>query len=314
MAFIRASEPQKSEQNFVAIIYGAPGTGKTTLALSAPDPILIDFDNGMHRVAAWHRKDYIHVDRYEDVLNDIQIPEIKAAKTLIIDTGGSFVTFLKDWAFRTQPTARTKGGEFNSLKGFGFVKNEFARLTSQIKDIMHKNLIYVFHSTEQADKDGNPQQRLMCEGQARNTVWNACDFGGYLQVVNGKRMLCLSPQDEYFAKGCHGITGMIEVPELKMGEPNDFMARLFDRARQNIDSENDYWKEEKGRYDEVMEQVKAIVTGVTGPQSATEAAAALGEIQHVLTSKDEARTMLREKTEQIGLKWSTEARTYVEAE
>lgn len=314
MAFIRASEPQKSEQNFVAIIYGAPGTGKTTIALSAPDPILIDFDNGMHRVAAWHRKDYIHVDRYEDVLNDIQIPEIKAAKTLIIDTGGSFVTYLKDWAFRTQPTARTKGGEFNSLKGFGFVKNEFARLTSQIKDIMHKNLIYVFHSTEQADKDGNPQQRLMCEGQARNTVWNACDFGGYLQVVNGKRMLCLSPQDEYFAKGCHGITGMIEVPELKMGEPNDFMTRLFDRARQNIDSENDYWKEEKGRYDEVMEQVKAIVAGVTGPQSATEAAAALGEIQHVLTSKDEARTMLREKTEQIGLKWSTEAKAYVEAE
>ena len=33
-----------------ALIYGQPGMGKTTLALSSPQPLLLDFDGGVHRV------------------------------------------------------------------------------------------------------------------------------------------------------------------------------------------------------------------------------------------------------------------------
>ena len=35
-----------------ALIYGQPGMGKTTLALSSPQPLLLDFDGGVHRVNA----------------------------------------------------------------------------------------------------------------------------------------------------------------------------------------------------------------------------------------------------------------------
>ena len=44
-----------SKQTFSAIIYGSPGIGKTTLACSAPRPLLIDFDRGVSRVRADHR-------------------------------------------------------------------------------------------------------------------------------------------------------------------------------------------------------------------------------------------------------------------
>ena len=44
-----------SRQTFSAIIYGSPGIGKTTLACSAPKPLLIDFDRGVSRVRADHR-------------------------------------------------------------------------------------------------------------------------------------------------------------------------------------------------------------------------------------------------------------------
>ena len=44
-----------SDKTFSMIIYGSPGVGKTTLALSAPDPILLDFDRGVSRVRAEHR-------------------------------------------------------------------------------------------------------------------------------------------------------------------------------------------------------------------------------------------------------------------
>jgi replication-associated recombination protein RarA len=33
----------------VALIYGDPGIGKTTLANTAPNPLLLDFDRGAHR-------------------------------------------------------------------------------------------------------------------------------------------------------------------------------------------------------------------------------------------------------------------------
>lgn len=34
----------KMRHTYTALIYGKPGTGKTTLALSAPNPLLLDFD------------------------------------------------------------------------------------------------------------------------------------------------------------------------------------------------------------------------------------------------------------------------------
>ena len=59
-------------KKFSMILYGSPGVGKTTLALSAPDPILIDFDRGMSRVRTQHRKTSIFCDTYEDVLTDLE--------------------------------------------------------------------------------------------------------------------------------------------------------------------------------------------------------------------------------------------------
>ena len=95
-----------NDKKFSMIIYGSPGLGKTTLALSAPDPILIDFDRGISRVKAYHRKPTIVCATYEEVLDDIQLPEVRDCQTLIIDTGGSFVTYLQDWAMRKYPYSR----------------------------------------------------------------------------------------------------------------------------------------------------------------------------------------------------------------
>ena len=91
------------DKKFSMILYGAPGVGKTTLALSAPNPVLIDFDKGVSRVKAYHRKPTIVCETYEEVLKDIASPDIRSFDTIIVDTGGSFVTYLQDWAMRENP-------------------------------------------------------------------------------------------------------------------------------------------------------------------------------------------------------------------
>lgn len=312
MAIKKPDQLNFNDKKFSMIIYGSPGTGKTTLALSAPNPVLFDFDRGVSRVKAEHRRDTSECATYEEVLNDIRSPEMKNYETVIIDTGGSFVTILKDWAFRKRPGCRTKTGEFNGMKGFGEVKTEFARFTEELKTVLNKNIIFVFHSVESADKDGNPMQRLMCEGSSKNTVWTPCDFGGYMQMIGTKRDICFTPEQEFFAKGCHGICGHRTVPTLKDGEPNDYITRLFEEAKSNIIAEQLALAPEKEKYDAAMKKAKEAVDFVTDLDSANEALAVIGKIDHALTSKKEAWAMLTAACKKLGYSYDKASGAFTE--
>lgn len=299
-----------SDKKFSMILYGSPGLGKTTLALSAPDPILIDFDRGVSRVKAYHRKPTIMCATYEEVLNDIGSPEIKNCQTIIIDTGGSFVTYLQDWAMRTNPTMNRQKNGALSLKGFGTVKQEFQRFTNHVRDVLNKNVIYIFHSEEQKDKDGNPQQRLQCEGAARNLVWQPCDLGGYMQMIGSKRTINFTPTDEFFAKGCYGIEGQREIPTIGASDKNDFLTRLFEEAKANIAAESNAFAPLKEQYDAVMNEVGKIIDGIKTVDDANTAVETLPTFEHALTSKKEASAMLNAKASELGFVWDRKAKAY----
>lgn len=309
---LKPEEMAFDDKTFSMIIYGSPGVGKTTLALSAPDPVLIDFDRGLSRVRSQHRKDAIICNSYDEVLTDIQSPEMKDYKTIIVDTGGSFITYLQEWAMKKDPSQNKQKSGGISIKGFGAVKQEFIRFTNYVKDTLDKNLIYVFHSLEQSDKDGNSQQRLMCEGAAKNIVWTPCDFGGYVQMIGDKRVICFSPEQEFFAKGCHGIKGHIPVPELGPNDINDFITRLFDQAKANIAAEIAAFEPIREKYDQVMSEITEIIDRITDIDTANEAAAYIPQMEHALTSKKEASAMLSAKTKQLGLTWDKASKSYTE--
>lgn len=299
-----------TNKKFSMIIYGAPGVGKTTLALSAPAPLLIDFDRGISRVKAYHRKAAIMCSKYEEVLEDIISPELSGYETIVIDTGGSFVSYLQDWAIRDNPTTNRQKNGAISLKGFGAVKQEFQRFTSMLRDVMDKNVVYVFHSDEQKDKDGNPQQRILCEGAARNIVWQPCDFGGYVQMIGNERVINFTPQQEFFAKGCYGIEGQFLIPTVGAADPNNFLTLLFEKARANIEAEATAFSPVKAQYEEAMTAARAIVGGIATVDDANKAAAQLPTLFHALTSKKEASALLQNKAKELGFAWDKIVKAY----
>ena len=299
-----------NDKKFSAIIYGSPGTGKTTVALSAPAPILIDFDRGISRVKAYHRKPTIFCNTYEEVLKDIESPEIKDFETFVIDTGGSFISYLQDWAMRDNPTVNKQKNGAISLKGFGAVKQEFQRFTNYVKDVLNKNIIYVFHSEEKTDKDGNPMQRLLCEGAAKNLVWQPCDFGGYMQMIGTRRIISFTPTDEFFAKGCFGIEGQREIPSLGVNDKNDFITRLFDEARANIEADNATLAPMLGQYEKVMMDAQCIIDSIETVEQANEALKTLPTMKHALTSKKEVSAMLSAKTSELGFVLDKKTKVY----
>jgi hypothetical protein len=306
-----------SKQTFGVILYGAPGIGKTTLALSdgngGADTLLIDLEHGIGRTNPVHRMNasVLSAATYEEVLADLNTPEAFAAKTIVIDTAGSLVDYLKDWAMRTKSDARQKNGAFNGLKGFGYVKSELESFVNKIKVVMNKNVVFIFHCDEKADKDGNPIQRLRCEGSFRNTVWTGIDFGAYIQMIGNKRYACFTPEDEFFAKGCHGIEGHVQIPQLKDDVANDFLKKLFDSARKNMVEENAGVAEHIAKYQKIIDGVKEMVEGVKDADTANACLKAIGDMDHALTSKKECGKILTDKAKTLGLIYSKAAGAYV---
>lgn len=307
MAIKKAAELDFSNKKFMIIISGQPGLGKTTLALSAPNPFLFDTDNGIARVKAAHRQGVITsvTESYAELLEDMNSEEYKAAESVVIDTGGTLVQLMKEWAKKQDAKAAKDGRAM-----YGVIKTEFDRLCYQIRSQDKKHLVVVFHTTEQSKGD-TIQTRLSCEGSTKDIVWTPADFGGHMFMMGNKRCIGFTPTEEYFAKGCFGVQGVIPVPELKEGQKNTFLTDLFAKAQEHIDREAAVFGAEKKVYDEAMSVGIALISTAVDPETTANVAESLANLEHGLTSKSELRKLLLARMKEIGVKWDAKESAYV---
>jgi len=306
MAIIKPENMDFRNKNIIMIISGLPGVGKTTLALSAPDVLLIDADEGMARVRPDHRKDSSICKTYEDLLEDIKTAEGKY-KTLVIDTCGALIDLLKDWAVRTDTKASKASGGI-SLQGFGVVKTEFLRFSAELRKKF--NVIFLFHESKEKQND-DTWYEIVCEGSARTLVWQPADLGAHLHIVNGERYLGFTPTMNYNAKSAYGIKGLIKVPELKEGEPNVFLTKLFALVKDNIASESASLKPQQEAYEKAMVSGRAILDEIKTPEAATTALADIRALTHGLTSLKELTDAFKKKIDELGYVADPATKTYV---
>ena len=306
MPIVKPTEMNFSNKNIIAIISGLPGTGKTTLALSAPDVLLIDTDEGMARVNPAHRKDASICKTYEEVLADIKAAEGQY-KTIVIDTCGALIEYMKDWAMRTDPKASKKDGGF-SLQGYGIIKSEFIRLSAELRKKF--NVIFLFHES-MTKVDENVFYELVVEGSARTLVYQPADLAAHLFIQNGKRYLGFTPTEQYSAKSAYGIKGLIEVPELKDGEENNFLTKLFAKVRSNLAAESAALSPEKEKYDVAISIAKKMVDSVNSPEQVQEVFDGLKRLDHALTSEKEATAMLKARCKELDIVFDKTKKAYV---
>ena len=305
MPIVKPTEMNFSNKNIIAIISGLPGTGKTTLALSAPDVLLIDTDEGLARVNPAHRKDASICKTYEEILADVKAAEGKY-KTLVIDTCGALIEFMKDWAMRTDPKASKTNGGF-SLQGYGVIKSEFIRLSAELRKKF--NVIYLFHE-EMTKADDSVFYQLVVEGSARTLVYQPADLAGHIFIDHGKRYIGFTPTEQYSAKSAYGIKGIIEIPELKDGDANDFLTKLFAKVRSNLAAEGKALAPEKEKYDAAIAEAKTICAAVTNPEDVQYAAKTIKALDHALTSEKEATAMLKARLAELGIVWDKANKVY----
>ncbi len=306
MAIVKPENMDFSEKNIIMILNGLPGVGKTTLALSAPDVVLIDADEGMARVKPEHRKDTSICKTYEELLEDVKA-YTGSYKTVVVDTGGSLIDMLKNWAMRNEPTANKKSGGF-SQQGFGFVKAEFLRLSADLRK--NFNVIYLFHVTKDK-QDETVFYDLVCEGSAKTLVWQPADLGAYMHIINGERYLGFTPTMNYNAKSAYGIKGLVKVPELKDGEPNDFLMKLFAQVKANIAAESAYLKPQQEAYECAMTMGNALLETVDAPEKALPVLDDIRKMKHALTSQKELEAAFKARVKELGYTYDAKVKAYV---
>ena len=282
------------DKKFTVIIAGLPGIGKTTLACSAPRPLLIDLDKGIGRVNVKYRVDTDVVKDFDELVNDLKNADLSIYDSIVIDTGGKLLEMLKPVVIAEDLKNGKRDGNL-SLQGYGAVKRKFAEFTNFIKGL-GKNLIYVFHATEVKLVDDSTGLRIRIEGSSKDEVWDDVDIGGFMEIIGKKRTIGFSNCDRYYAKGTYGVHGIYEIPELTDGKKNTFLTDLFNEIKKELKEESKDFEE----YKTVM-ALKPLIEKATKSEELNELYKKVKEAKHFLTSKEELWFSLNSQAKKMGV-------------
>jgi hypothetical protein len=290
------------------LIAGYPGIGKTTLALSAPKPLLLDLDNGIDRVEARYRSDTAIVQSYDELLADLASADLSQYETIVVDTGGKLLELMKPKVIAEDIKNGQRDGNL-TLKGYGAVSRLFAQFIQQL-DKLNKHLVIIFHAKE--DKDGDEVRlRIQVEGSTKDSIWQSMDLGGFVEMRGKNRVIGFSNCEKYFAKGTHGINGMYEIPDLETTGNNSFLTELFQKAITDLNKEVQSYSAEQELYEEAIAKGNKAVDSIIDAETMNKAVQVISKLTHGLTSRDELRFKIGEKAKALQLTWDKAVNKYV---
>ena len=232
---IKASQVMRVKA-LIAYIYGDAGLGKTSLAFTADNSILFDFDTGAHRAGKMRRGATVPVEHWLDVAN-IEPSDVEDYKSIIIDTAGRAIDCIKSQLAENKDNRQRDGSVKLKAQGIAndLFKNWIARIRSYGKDV-----IILAHAAE--DKKGDDIIiRPDVGGKNRNELYRQADIMGYLTNTGGEkggsiRMLNFRPSPSYHAKNSGGL-GDVELPDLAVNPT--FLADLLQQSKDYINSLTD---------------------------------------------------------------------------
>lgn len=294
------------------LVYGQPGIGKTTIALSSPNPVLFDFDGGVSRINKAHQCPTLQVESWEQVLDALtELEQANDFKTIVVDTAGKMLDFMSDYIMRNDPKMKMRDGSL-ALKGYGQRKVMFVNLLKRVS-MMGKHIVFVAHEKE--DKDGETRiVRPDMSGSSLGDLLKELDLVGYMQAYGKDRTICWSPQERFYAKNTCNLPAWEKVPVIideqgGISGENDFLAKTFEGYAA-------YLKQQSQLGDDYTALVSQIGDDMAGVKDATTANAfikKMGEYTHIWDSLARARRLFAARVEELGLKYNKAKKLYEDA-
>ena len=309
MSLIRKSTELNIPTNVKMMIYGQAGMGKSTVALSAPKPLLLDFDNGVKRMNMAHLEniDTVQVTSWNDVQLVLQ-EDLSVYQTIVGDTIGKMMDFIITYKCGTrQPSIRDWGG----------INAEFSWMTRTLSSLK-KHIIFVAHRDTRKEGDDTVFIPALRE-KSYNSIVTELDLLGYLEMKSERgvqrRTITFDPTSRNDGKNTCNLPSVMEVPTIldKNGNPttkNDFIStRIIAPYLTMLQSK----KAEQEAYNKVLSDITGRLELVADAASANDFIAHIDDFNHVGSSKMKASMMLAAKAKELGLIFNKETKTYSDA-
>ena len=136
MGLIKKPSEIAPKSTISVLVYGEPGIGKTTIACSAPNAVLFDYDGGVQRINGAHQVPTLQPQSWEDTnaaIEEIE-REMPEVQTIVIDTAGKMLDYMSAYIIKNDAKMAMRDGSL-SLKGYGVRKTMFASFLMMYADI-----------------------------------------------------------------------------------------------------------------------------------------------------------------------------------
>lgn len=310
MSLIKKSNELIIPTTVKMMIYGQAGMGKSTVALSAPKPLLLDFDNGVKRMNMAHLEnvDTVQVTQWIDVQQVLQ-EDLSAYQSIVVDTIGKMMDFIITYKC---------GSRQPSIRDWSGINAEFSWLTRTLSSL-NKHIIFVAHRDTRKEGDDTVFIPALRE-KSYNSIVTELDLLGYLEMKSDRgvqrRTITFDPTSRNDGKNTCNLPSTMEVPTIvdRNGNPtakNEFITVSIINSYLGMLQKK---KEAREKYDKVIGEIKDVIdTQITDAQSANYFIAHIDEINHVGSSKIKSSMMLAAKAKELGLVFDKETKTYRDA-
>lgn len=293
-----------------ALVYGQPGLGKSTLALSTPNPVLFDFDGGIQRENGAFQCPTLQVQDWTEVLQALQELEKDSNdfKTIVIDTAGKMLDYMSTYIIQQDNRLGKRDGSL-TLQGFGARKIMFINFLKRVS-MMGKHVIFVAHERE--EKDGDIRiVRPEIGGSSAGDLIKELDLVGYMQAIGNKRTISWTPQEKFYAKNTCNLPPMQEIPVIidaqgKIVGHNDFMSKIFENYDNYLKQESNTRKE----YDELISEIEGEVACICDAEQANSYVLSMKDKKQIWDSNAHAKSLITDRCKELGLKFNKTTKKY----
>jgi len=292
MSLIKKPNELDVQTKIKALIYGQAGMGKTTLALSAPKPLLLDFDNGVNRVNFEHQKDTVQIKSFQEAL-DVLNEDLSDYESIIVDTIGKMMDFI---------ITKVCGTSNPRIQDWGRINQEFTNFV-RIASSLNKNIIFIAHRDLRKEGEENVFVPAVRE-KTYSAIVTELDLLGYMDMNKNVRQITFNPTNKNDGKNTCNLPALIAIPDVidKYGvaTKNTFLDYAI-IGQFNKNQANRKILVEK--YSMILDSIKNDISKIKTAKEATEFISKIDTYEHVGSTLQQAKVMLHSKATELGFKY-----------